>query len=89
VTIEQAPEGFPIVFSLPDYNATKRHVVGGARGQINIEEDSVAAWEAMCTYAARNPLTKFAVVAVVVATHSDGEKLPEPIRVRGWKELKN
>ncbi len=85
---EQAPEAFQLIFELPDYNATKRHTAGGARGQINVDEATVAAWEAMVTYAARNKLTKFAAAVVVVATHSGGEELPEPVRVRGWKERK-
>lgn len=85
---EEAPEAFQIVFKLPDYNITKRHLVG-ARGQIDILKESVAAWEAMCHYASDNPMATFAAAIVVVATHSGGEKLPEPVRVRGWKELKN
>lgn len=86
---EQAPDAFQLIFELPDYNATKRHTAGGARGQINIDEATVAAWEAMVTYAARNKLTKFAAAVVVVATHSGGEPLAEPVRVRGWKEPKH
>lgn len=85
---EEAPEAFQLIFELPDYNATKRHTAGGARGQINVDEATVAAWEAMVTYAARNKLTKFAAAVVVVATHSDGEELGTPVRVRGWREGK-
>lgn len=86
--MSDAPEAFQLVFKLPDYNATKRHTVGGARGQIDLEEGSVAAWEAMVTYAAQNKLTTFAAAVVVVALHSGGEELPAPIRVRGWREPK-
>jgi hypothetical protein len=85
---EDAPEAFQLIFELPDYNATKRHTAGGARGQINIDEATIAAWEAMVTYATRNKLTKFAAAVVIVATHSDGDALLEPIRVRSWKEPK-
>ena len=85
---DEAPPAFQLVFKLPDYNATKRHTVGGARGQIDIDEATVAAWEAMVTYATNNKLSTFAAAVVVVATHSDGAALPEPIRVRGWKEPK-
>jgi hypothetical protein len=88
VSDEEAPEAFQIVFKLPDYNITKRHLVG-ARGQIDILKESVAAWNALADYASDNPMATFAAAIVVVVTYSDGEKLPEPIRVRGWKELKN
>ncbi len=82
---EEAPEAFQIVFKLPDYNITKRHLVG-ARGQIDILKESVAAWNALTDYASDNPMATFAAAIVVVVTHSGGEALPEPVRVRGWKE---
>jgi hypothetical protein len=85
---EEAPPTFQLVFKLPDYNATKRHTVGGGRGQIDLDEATMDAWEAMVTYAVRNKFTTFAAAVVVVATHSDGAALPEPIRVRSWKERK-
>lgn len=85
---QDAPPAFQLIFDLPDYNATKRHTAGGARGQLNIDEATIEAWEAMVTYAARNKLTKFAAAVVVVATHSDGEALSAPVRVRGWREPK-
>lgn len=84
---EEAPEAFQIVFKLPDYNITKRHLVG-ARGQIDILKESVAAWNALADYASDNPMATFAAAIVVVVTHSDGGALPEPIRVRGWREPK-
>lgn len=86
--MEEAPEAFQLLFKLPSYNATKRHTIGGGRGQIDLEEESMDDWEAMCKYVRKNPLCTFAAAVVVVVTHSGGEALPEPIRVRGWKEPK-
>lgn len=83
------PPTFQLIFKLPDYNATKRHTIGGARGQIDIDEATMEAWETMVTYAVRNKFTTFAAAIVVVATHSDGEALTHPVRVRGWREPKS
>ena len=74
---------FHIEFTLPDYNATKRHTVGGARGQIDITEASAEAWEALVTHAVRHKGAVFGAVIVVLV-----ENKAEPITVRKWNEPK-
>jgi hypothetical protein len=82
---EDAPLTFDLIFTLPDYNASKRHIAGGARGQIDIQEESVAAFHRMCDHAAAHHGTVFASVVVVVATN---EAEPEKPKVISWREVK-
>lgn len=79
------PLAFHIEFTLPDYNATKRHTVGGARGQIDITEASAEAWEALVTHAVRHKGAVFGAVIVVLVenetlTDFDGATKEEPKR---------
>lgn len=77
------PLAFHIEFTLPDYNATKRHTVGGARGQIDITEASAEAWEALVTHAVRHKGAVFGAVIVVLVGNE-----AKPITVRKWNEPK-
>jgi hypothetical protein len=83
---DDAPLTFQLIFNLPDYNAFKRHTVGGGRGQLDIDESTVEAYEAMTTYATRNKGAVFAAVVVVVK--QAGAKPAAVPQVRGWKEPK-
>lgn len=79
---DDQPLHFQLLFTLPDYNVTKRHLVGGARGQIDIPEEAMEAWERMVTFAVRHKGAIFAA-AVVVVMESEEE---EPLKIRTWKE---
>lgn len=78
-------EAYQILFTLPDYNALKRHTVGGGRGQIEIDESTIAVWEQMVTHAVRHKGCVFAAAIVVVA---ENEAAPEQPKVISWKEGK-
>jgi hypothetical protein len=77
------PITFNIEFTLPDYNASKRHTVGGARGQMDITEATVEAWNELVTLAVRHKGAVFGAVIVVLLENEPEEK---PKRIRGWKE---
>lgn len=78
-------EAYQILFTLPDYNALKRHTVGGGRGQVEIDESTIAAWEQMVTYAVRHKGCVFAAAIVVVAENEAEEIQPKVI---SWKDGK-
>ena len=87
------PLTFHIEFTLPDYNATKRHTVGGARGQIDITEASAEAWEALVTHAVRHKGAVFGAVIVVLVenenlTELDYATKEEPKRKAAGMDLR-
>lgn len=72
-------EAYQILFTLPDYNALKRHIVGGGRGQIDLDPSTIAAWQAMCDYAEAHHGCVFAAAIVPVIPN---DEQPEII---SWK----
>lgn len=83
---DDEPLAFNLILTLPDYNATKRHTVGGARGQMDIAEETVDEWERMVTHAVKHKGTIFAAVFVVVVNNEAEIPAPTPIRVKTWRE---
>lgn len=81
---DDQPLHFQLLFTLPDYNVTKRHLVGGARGQIDIPEEAMEAWERMVTFAVRHEGAIFAAAVVVVVENKE----EEPLKIRSWRERK-
>lgn len=80
-------DAYQVLFSIPQIDsAFMRNPAGGGRLKIDIDQATVAAVNAMLDEAVRRSGVTFAAAIVIVGAPAEET---QPLKVRGWKDLKS